>query len=150
MNADTQDQFELIHIVLIAAEAYDESHNIVGGGRVIIHADNFCSWAWGAGVGRVKESIIEDNSDDTEFETYHSSSHPECIAGFSNNTGNQQPGKVEHMRTYSNNSPRALPVKQTKHQHPTSCARTKLRERENMMMKKRYDKEDKQVNHPHA
>ncbi len=92
MNADTQDPFELILIVLIAAEAYNVAHNTVGSGRAIIHADDFCSWAWGAGVGRVKESIIEVNTDDVEFDTYHSSRNCECITGFSHNTGNQQAG----------------------------------------------------------
>jgi hypothetical protein len=92
LNANTQDPFELIPIVLIAAEAYNKAHNTIGGGRAIIHADDFCSWAWGAGVGRVKESIIEVSTDDMEFETYRSSRHCECITGFSNNTGNQQSG----------------------------------------------------------
>ena len=68
LNADTQDPFELIPIVLIASKAYDDAHNTVGGGRAIIHADNFCSWAWGAGVGRVKESIIEVSADNAVLE----------------------------------------------------------------------------------
>ncbi len=92
LNADTQDPFELIPIVLIASKAYDDAHNTVGGGRAIIHADDFCSWAWGAGVGRVKESIIEVNAHNVELETYRSSRHCKCITGFSDNTGNQQAG----------------------------------------------------------
>jgi hypothetical protein len=92
LNADTKDPFELISIILNVAEAYNNAYNIVGGGRAITHTDDFCSWAWGAGVGRVKESIIEVNADDAELETYHSSRHHECITGFSNNTGNQQAG----------------------------------------------------------
>jgi hypothetical protein len=36
---------------------------------------------------------------------------------------------VAHMWTYSDNSPQALSIKQKKHQRPTSCARTKLREK---------------------
>jgi hypothetical protein len=92
LNGDTQDPFELIPIVLTAAKEYDNAHHTVGGGRAIVHADDFCfcSWAWGAGVGRVKESIIEVNADDAEFETYSSSRLCECITGFSNNTSNQQ------------------------------------------------------------
>jgi hypothetical protein len=64
----------------------------VGGGKAIVHANNFCSWAWGAGVGRVTESIIEVNADDAEFKTYHSSRLCECITRFSDNTSNQQAG----------------------------------------------------------
>ena len=92
MNTDSQDSFKLIPIVLIAAKAYDNAHNTVGGGRAIVHADNICSWVWGAGVGRVKESIIEVNADNAEWETYHYFRHRECITGFSDNTGNQQAG----------------------------------------------------------
>ncbi len=92
MNADTQDPFELIPIVLIAAKEYDEAHNTVGGGRAIVHADGFCSWAWGAGVGRVKDSIIEVNADNAEFETYRSSRLHKCITGLFDNTNNQQAG----------------------------------------------------------
>jgi hypothetical protein len=92
LNTVTQDPFELIPIALTAAKAYNDAHNTVGGGRAIIHADNFCSWAWGAGVGRVKESIIKVNADVTELETYCSSPHCKCITRFSSNTGNQQAG----------------------------------------------------------
>jgi hypothetical protein len=92
INTDTQDPFKLIPIVQIAAEAYEDAHNTVGGGRASIHADDFCSWAWGAGVGRVKESIIEVNADNAEWETYRYFRHRECITGFSDNTGNQQAG----------------------------------------------------------
>jgi hypothetical protein len=78
LNTDTQDPFKLIPIVLIVAKAYNEAQNTVGGGRAIIYADDFCSWAWGAGVGRVKESFIEVNADNAEFETY-CSSHVSCV-----------------------------------------------------------------------
>jgi hypothetical protein len=94
LNADTKDPFELIPIVLVASKSYDNAHNTVGSGRGIVHADNFCSWAWETGVERVKESIIEVNAEDAELETYRSSCHCKCITGFSNNnnTGNQQAG----------------------------------------------------------
>jgi hypothetical protein len=92
LNADTQDPFELIPIALTAAKAYNNTHNTVGGGKAIVHADNFCSWAWGAGVGRIKESIIELNADGAELETYCCSRHCKCITGFFDNTGNQQAG----------------------------------------------------------
>jgi hypothetical protein len=92
LNTDSQDSFKLIPIVLIAAKAYDNAHNTVGGGRAIVHADNICSWVWGAGVGRVKESIIEVNADNAELETYHFPHHCKFITGFSNNTGNQKAG----------------------------------------------------------
>jgi hypothetical protein len=139
LNADTQYPFKLIPIVLIAAKEYDNTHNTVSGDRAIVHAGNFCSWAWGAGVGRVKESIIEVNADDAEFETYRSSFIANALPDSLTTQATNRQEIVEHIRTYSDNSPQALPVKQKKHQRPTSCARTKLRERENMMMRKKIE-----------
>jgi hypothetical protein len=136
LNADTQDPFELIPIVLIVPKEYDDAHNTVGG-RAIVHADDFCSWAWGAGVGRVKESIIDVNADDKEFETYGFPVFANALPDSPTTQSTNRQEIVEHMLTYSDNSPQASPIKQKKHQCPTSCARTKLRERENMMMRRK-------------
>jgi hypothetical protein len=137
LNTDTQDPFKLITIVLIVAKAYNNAHNTVGGGRAIMHAENFCSWAWGAGVRRVKESIIEVNTDNTELETYHSSHHHNALPDSPTTPVTSRQEKVENMRTYCYNSWQAPPIKQKKHRRPTSCARTKLRERKNMMMRRK-------------
>ncbi len=70
MNADTQSPFELIPIVLAAAQTYDETHPDLGNhDRAIEHAGSFCSWAWGAGVNRVPETRVDINADDDELET---------------------------------------------------------------------------------
>ena len=72
MNVETRDPFELIPIVLAAAKEYDEAHNTADADRAAVHADDFCSWAWGAGVGRIQETFIEINADDAELEAYFS------------------------------------------------------------------------------
>ncbi len=137
LNADTQDPFELIPIVLIAAEAYDDAHNTVGGGKAIIHADDFCSWAWGAGVGRVKESILKLPQMTRNLKLTVLLVIANALPDSPTTRASNRQEIVEHMQTYSDNSPRASPIKQKKHRCPTSCARGKLRERENMMMRRK-------------
>lgn len=86
MNADTLDPFELIPIVIAAAKTYDEAHNTTDADRAAVHADDFCSWAWGAGVGRIQETLIEINADDAELESFRIARHNECITSSGNNT----------------------------------------------------------------
>ena len=82
MNADTQTPFELIPIVLAAARAYDETHpDLADDDKAIVHADDFCSWAWGAGVSRVPETRVDINADDGELETYRVARQRDCITG---------------------------------------------------------------------
>ena len=89
MNADTQSPFELIPIVLAAAHAYDEAHpDLANNDRAISHADDFCSWAWGAGVHRVPETRLEIDADDEELEAYRIARHMDCITGAFINNGN--------------------------------------------------------------
>ena len=87
INADTQSPFELIPIVLAAAQTYDNAHpDLINNDRAIVHADAFCSWAWGAGVNRVPETRLEINADDEELEAYRIARHMDCITNsFTNN-----------------------------------------------------------------
>lgn len=77
--AETTKPFELIPIAIQAARAYDEANDNEDQNRAILHADDFCSWAWGVAVGRVPEAIVEIDADDIEAETYRVSRHLECI-----------------------------------------------------------------------
>lgn len=90
LNADTLSPFELIPIVLTAARAYDDAHpDLADENKAIVHADDFCSWAWGAGVGRVSETRVEINADDGELESYRIARHNDCITNFMANFATQ-------------------------------------------------------------
>ena len=85
MIADTQSPFELIPIVLTAARAYDDAHpEVANKNKAIVHADDFCSWAWGVQIGRVPETRFEINADDGELEAYRLERHLNCIMGTAN------------------------------------------------------------------
>jgi hypothetical protein len=137
LNVDTQDPFKLIPIVLAVAKAYNIAHNTVCDGRAIVHADNFCSWAWGAGVGIVQESIIEDSVDNAELKTCCSSHHCKCITGFFDNTGSQQAGDNGANADALRQLTTSIACQKKEEAMSNQLCKTKLRERENMMMRRK-------------
>ncbi len=81
INADSNDPFEIIPIAIAVAQAYDDAHpELPDENKAIVHADDFCSWAWGVGMNRVPEVRVDINADDIEMETYRASRHADCIS----------------------------------------------------------------------
>ena len=79
-NSESNDPFDLIPIVITAALAYDTAHpELPDENKAIVHADDFCSWAWGVGANRVPETRVEINADDGELESYRIIRHRDCI-----------------------------------------------------------------------
>ncbi len=87
INAETNDPFELIWIVIAAAQAYDTAHpDADEDNKASVHTDDFSSWAWGVGLNRVPETRLEVNADDGELESYRADRHLNCISGFTTGT----------------------------------------------------------------
>ncbi len=131
LNANTQDQFELICIVLtatktqlvVAKQSYMLTTSVLGPGE--------------QELVELRSQSLKLTQANPELETYHSSHHHECITGFSDNTSNQHARNNRANVNVLLQLIWALPIKQKKQRRPTSCARTKLRERENMMMRRK-------------
>ena len=56
--------------MIAAANAFDTEHTPADPNKAIRHPDDFCTWAWSVGVGRVPETFFNVDADDIKLETH--------------------------------------------------------------------------------